>query len=74
MKRTKKKVEEVEYDEHEDIEELKYPCANCGFENDGEFLCKCGNVLCESCAIDDCPKCRGEYDDEPLTFWVNKEW
>jgi hypothetical protein len=47
--------------------ETGYPCVNCGFVTNGDFLCKCGEVLCESCSGDHCNTCKDKkerkYDD-----------
>lgn len=36
----------------------RYPCVNCDFITNGDFLCpKCGGVLCESCSDEICNEC-----------------
>ena len=41
-----------------------YPCVNCGFKTNGDFMCRCGNVLCESCSGNDCMPCRDRKENE----------
>jgi len=51
-----------------------YPCVNCGFRTNGDFMCKCGEVLCESCSDKDCNTCQEKYEDEVERKWRSKDW
>ena len=40
------------------IEEVKYPCINCGIMTNFDICGGCGNNLCQNCLDDICKYCE----------------
>ena len=72
----KRAVDKVRAQRKEEPEEPKRPCTNCGYMTNGDFICSCGNILCESCSDDKCCECREKEErkeEREAWRWVNED-